>query len=61
MKKFIEDSLLMLLGAVIWLLIVGLGELPTFSFETLLHLSFAVGLGFLIRKLIRKLRKQKIG
>ncbi|MCU8056244.1 hypothetical protein L5L78_08520 [Shewanella sp. SM34] len=57
MKKFIEDSLLMLLGAVIWLLIIGLGELPTSSFETLLHLSFAVGLGFLIRKL----RKQKIG
>ncbi|WP_176400023.1 hypothetical protein [Shewanella sp. Shew256] len=33
MKKFIEDTLLMLLGALITMLIIGLGELPTLSSE----------------------------
>lgn len=44
MKKFIEDTLLMLLGALITMLIIGLGELPTLSFETLIQLSLAVAL-----------------
>lgn len=60
MKKFIQDTLLMLLGALITMLIIGLGELPTLSFETLIQLSLAVGLGFFIRFLVNKKRKPKL-
>lgn len=60
MKKFIEDTLLMLLGALITMLIIGLGELPTLSFETLIQLSLAVGLGFFIRFVVNKTRKPKL-
>lgn len=59
MKKFLSDSLLMSLGAVIWMLIAAKGELPTLSFETLFQLLFAVGLGFLIRSIVGKIRRHR--
>ncbi|MCS6162439.1 hypothetical protein [Shewanella baltica] len=59
MKKFLSDSLLMSLGAVIWMLIAAKGELPTLSFETLFQLLFAVGLGFLIRSIVGKIHRYR--
>ncbi|NSM26858.1 hypothetical protein HT094_22420 [Shewanella sp. ZOR0012] len=59
MKKFLSDSLLMSLGAVIWMIIAAKGKLPTLSFETLLQLLFAVGLGFLIRSIVGKIHRHR--